>query len=206
MKCTRMEGSTAVFTLSQIDMYGLPEYYGYTDYLVVEDRESLLLVEDYAMEVARKTGQRPIHRYNRTERFTRILAQLLGEKSRVPRPLLLKMAGCKSWEDIRAVLKQQGASRYYNCIPSIMAHLKLERPITLDWDHFLFEKMICDFKHFQCEYAKCKPSNKYFPSLRYIAFKILQDNDADFNDVQFIRTRRIEDKLDKIWDAIRWPE
>lgn len=198
-----MEGSTAVFTTSQIDLYGFPEYYGYTDYLVISDNECPMVM-DYAMEQGGDTrGKlRPVHRYNRTERFTRILAQLLGLKTTVPSHLLAHMGECTCWEDVRQVLKQQGASRYYNCVPSIMVQLGLERPITLAVDNTLFLKMVNDFQLFQAQYARQTHASKYFPSLRYIAFKIMQDNNAEFNDVQFIRTRRIEDKLDKIWENI----
>ena len=197
-----MEGSTAVFTTSQIDLYGFPEYYGYTDYLVISDNECPM-VKDYDMERGNTHEKlRPIHRYNRTERFTRILAQLLGLKTNVPRTLFKKMGGCACWEDVRQILKKEGASRYYNCVPTIMEEIGLERPITLKVDNTLFRKMVNDFQLFQAAYAKQPNRSKYFPSLRYIAFKIMQDNDAEFNDVQFIRTRRIEDKLDKIWESI----
>jgi len=200
-----MEGEVAVFTTSMIDLYGPPDYFGYDKFIVVSDNESPFVL-DYEMQHGNNGREklRPIHRYNRVERFTKILGQLLGVKGVIPTTVFALVKDCTSWDDIRSVLKRNGNKQYYNLIPTIMKKLGLQPPIMIELDNTLFLKMVNDFMIFQDRYIQMETTQKYFPSLRYIAFKILQDNYADFDSVLFIRTPRVEKKLEAIWDSIMY--
>jgi len=77
----RYEGETAVFSNLQIDDYGMPEYYGFDNYIVIESREAIL-VTDYKMEQSYDLVL--THRYSRLARFKSTLLKLVGEKSNIP--------------------------------------------------------------------------------------------------------------------------
>ena len=51
---------------------------------------------------------RPIHRYNRLERFTSIICTLLGGKESIPQDVLDTTFMAESWEDVRQALKGAG--------------------------------------------------------------------------------------------------
>jgi hypothetical protein len=281
MNPVRYEGPQAVFYTWQLYCHGWPEEFGFTNYLVVDDgefdgysnyasqQESPASPEPsnppdpFVFDYKDETNQggreklRPMHKYNRQERFTTTLAQLLGLKDPIENEKWPNIKSLKSilkivedtlagniigspideipykikrkdilatirphvnWENIRQVLKTTGNRKYYNFIPSIM-RLMGKDPITFGpkkkITYSLFHKMVEDFVEFQRAYMVIEReridelvrqqlpiTKKYFPSLRYIAFKIMQDNDADFNDVVFIRTLRIEKKLEGVWENI----
>ena len=85
MKPVRYEGKTAVFTTRDIDDYGMPELYGYDEYIVVESRE-LNVATDYKFEQDREW--KTIHRYSRLARFKKTFLNLLGERGSIPQPVL----------------------------------------------------------------------------------------------------------------------
>lgn len=174
-----MDGEIAVFTTEQVDLLGPPEYYGYSKFYVVNNTESPMVM-DYGMENGDGRNKfRPIHRYNRVERFTSIICTLLGGKDSIPQEVLDTTILAESWEDVRLALKGSGYQKYYNYIPTIMQIHGLVKPIVLDLKDGVYLKMINDFKIFQAVYSDlCTRgiiTRKYFPSLRYIAFKIMED-------------------------------
>lgn len=182
-----------VFLKSDCDVYGLPFHHGYDDYLVVDDVVEYVM--DYKMGLERHL--RPIHRYDRKERFIFILAQLLGLRGDVSTATVRMCKGCKSWEDVRKVLKREGKSKMYNRIPYIMKCLGLPPKIILKVDNELFRQMVDDFVLVQNKF-KFLENRKYFPSLRFIAVKIIESYGGivDFN---FIRTKRKLKELDADW-------
>lgn len=225
----RREGNIDIFTLDQINMFGEPYHYGYSNYLITSTRgDEMPMGYDYqdqfrtsSEDICPLPARRPIHRYNRLERFTTILAQLLGFRDTRENPQWPHIAPldeifelvqhCDGWNEIRGVLKETGNKKYYNMIPSLMRMMGLapilfgrvrKVPVT----NTLFHKMINDFRVFEGKYLLLPTRSKYFPSLRYIAFKIMQDNWAEFNDVVFIRTPRIERKLEAVWEEIMFEE
>lgn len=201
-----MDGEIAVFTTEQIDLYGDPEYFGYSKFYVVNNTESPMVM-DYAMENGDGRNKfRPIHRYNRLERFTSIICTLLGGKESIPQDVIDSTFLVESWDECRSALKVNGYQKYYNYIPTIMCIHGLAKPIRLDLKDGVYMKLLNDFRVFQAAYNDFHRqgliTRKYFPSLRYIAFKIMEDNYAEFNDVTFIRTPRKQKALDDIWDMI----
>lgn len=197
----RWEDDTAIFNLSQIDMYGEPDYFGYTKYIVLDNVVNYVV--DYKMSIERKL--RPVHRYNRVDRFRFTLAQLLGAKGNVPKEILAIVQDSKadSWSDIRYVLKKNDYSRYYNRIPVICHRLGIKPPIYIKWDNALYHKMCTKFLCIQERYRTLNVNRKYFPSIRFIALKILEMFGATFEDgFKFIRTKRKLDALDDIWNQV----
>lgn len=204
MNPVRYEYNTPIFYTSQLDIYGEPDYYGYKDYIVINDTESPL-VYDFKMELERK--MRPIHRYNRVERFSNTLAQLLGAKGNIPKQTItyIKYFYPKTWNDVRDALKILKERKYYNMIPTIMSILKLDSPIKLKWNNLMFREMIKFFMVLQQSFfeKKYKLKRKYFPSIRFIALKILQHFGAKFDpELMFIRTKRKLQCLNEIWEDL----
>lgn len=206
MNPDHMDGEIAVFTTEQVNLYGPPEYFGYSKFYVVNNTESPMVM-DYALENGDgRTKFRPIHRYNRLERFTSTICTLLGGKDSIPQEVLDVTILCETWDECRAALKVEKMQKYYNHIPTIMKIHGLDKPIQINLNDGVYMKMLNDFQIFQAAYNDlCRKgiiTRKYFPSLRYIAFKIMEDNYAEFNDVVFIRTPRKQKALDDIWDMI----
>lgn len=180
----------------------MPDSFGYTDYMVISDNESPM-VYDYQMGLDRK--MRPIHRYNRVERFSFTLAQLLGLKGDVDRTIIdtVRVSGAADWNGVRAVLKENNLRRYYNRIPYILNCLGHPSPISIHTTNELYREIVDEFRVIQQNFLEDKGDRKYFPSLRYIAFKMLEERGADFDPaIMFVRTKRKEKALSSLWDKI----
>lgn len=200
MKPYKFENECPCFLKSQCDLYGMPHHYGYEYYLIISDNESPMVC-DYQMELDRKL--RPIHRYNRVERFAFTLAQLLGLKGDVDRSVieLVKEHKGVDWESIRTILKKNSLRKMYNRIPYIMNCLGLKPPIDYEISNLEYREMIDEFRCLQKNFYSVKGNRKYFPSLRYICFKMLESRGAVFTDVKFVRTKRKEKVLDELWGS-----
>jgi VLTF3-like late transcription factor len=196
----RYDQDIPVFSSDQIECFGLPDHYGYTNYIVEETVElAEPFVMDYKQEEEAKLNLRPIHRYNRVERFIFTLTQLLGLKGEVPKHV---MTVCEAyadrtpdlaWNSIRNILKHYRFAKYYNRIPYIMKKLGLESVFT--WDGNTLTLIIDDFKKLSAKFDRQQLSKKwnrtYFPSLRFIAVELLYKHGARCNySIPFIRTKR----------------
>lgn len=195
MQVYRYENDTPFYLQSVIDLYGYPDHYGVTNYMVIADTQSPF-VSDYQFEQDRRT--RPIHRYCRVERFTYTLSQILGLRCIVPNHVMYLVDQCFTFDDIRKVLKENKYQKYYNSIPSIMVQLGLPPPIQINLTNELFHEMVNEFKKIQALYDATLFTRKYFPSLRYIAVKILLMNGAKV-DIVPIRTKRKLKILEDLW-------
>jgi hypothetical protein len=164
------ENGVLVFLKSECDLYGMPYLYGYEYYIVIDDVQEY--VKDYCMTLERKL--RPIHRYNRKDRFVFILGQLLGLRGEVDQETLNKCEYCTTWEEIRIKLKKIKKSKLYNRIPYIMKYLGIDSPVKLEITNMLFRQMVDDFLLIQKNYENLQNKRKYFPSLRFIAVKIIE--------------------------------
>jgi hypothetical protein len=206
----RMEGPIPVFTSEQINDYGPPELYGFTNYQVIElECTAHPRVADYQFERDRERP-RPIHRYNRIERFEFILAQLLGRRGDIPDTVMgmmhyLNKDKDKVWNSARSILKHYKQRKYYNRIPTIF--LKLGLGPLFEWDRtqITYDKILCDFKILHNVFEYCqkrkKWNRKYFPSLRFVAVKLLEKYGATCQfKVDFIRTKRKRKALGDLWN------
>jgi hypothetical protein len=210
----RFEGDLPIYTTEQVDLYGYPEDWGVENYLVIEEREtSHPMVTDYQMEVDRRGSLRPIHHYNRVERFQSILYQLLGSRGVVPRLVILTIQQegydphpDRVWNSIRLLLKKHKWSLYYNRIPVILEQLGYKRKINVQDANAFVIDIVNQFKRISVRFERIKDQleRTYFPNLRYIVFKLLQENGAEFEySIPFLRTPRKEKMMDELWLLLR---
>ena len=206
----RMEGTTPVFTSEQLNDYGPPELYGYDNYEVIElEATAHPPVVDFQFMRDRERP-RPIHRYNRVERFEFILAQLLGRRGDVPPKVMQMMCYIEKekdtvWNSIRATLKHYKQRKYYNRIPTIMFQMGLGSVFQWDRSQTTYDKIVNDFKTLHNVFEYCqkrkKWNRKYFPSLRFVAVKLLERYGATCQfKIDFIRTKRKRKALGELWD------
>lgn len=208
-----------VYTSQQIHLYGLPDHWGRVAcrllktvgivvYRVIELREDASpMVMDFTMEQERRL--RPIHRYCRVERFHSTLAQLVACRGKIPPSiiLLIRESGYdphpdRVWNSIRAVLKANKARRYYNCIPSILDILGYERKIDLGDAAELIRTIIRDFQQLSTRFERLKQSlgRIYFPSLRFVACKLLEAYGVKFGfTIPLVRTPRKLRSMEALW-------
>lgn len=203
MKPIRYEGDVAVFSSRDIEDYGMPDHYGYDNYIVVESREPVF-VTDYKME--HSYDLRPIHRYSREARFKTTLLKLVGEKTRIPECVLI---ACKTylkkdsqdfWNDTRKILKCFKWSKYYDYIPSILCKLGFYEMMEITAEKI--ESMVNDFRALVVKFEQCKHlhKRKYFPNIRFIVLKLLKYHGCvhDYK-IPFVRTERKLEALSLLW-------
>ena len=198
-----------VYTSAQIEMFGLPDYYGVTCYRVISLRETESpMVTDWTMELERP--MRPIHRYSRVERFTSVLAQLIACRGKVPKDLIeeIKKEGYTKdpdliWNEIRSILKKRKGRKYYNRIPTILEILGFQK-VGVDKND-LVRGIIDDFRIISARFneRKEKVGRVYFPSLRFIALKLLEMHGVTFGYlIPLARTPRKLKAMEQTWNLL----
>lgn len=210
----RYDQGLPIYTTEQVDLYGYPEDWGIDNYLVIEEREtSHPMVTDYQMETERRGALRPIHHYNRVERFQSILYQLIGSRGVVPRLVITTIVQKgydphpdRVWNSIRKLLKEHNWSLYYNRIPVILEQLGYKRKINFNDQNAFVLHIVNEFRKISARFEELKPQleRTYFPNLRYVVFKLLQENGATFEySIPFLRTPRKEKVMDEIWSLLK---
>lgn len=210
----RMDGNVPVYTSDQIDLYGLPDLWGIHEYEVIESRESSHpMVTDYQMEQERRGSLRPIHHYNRVERFESILYQLIGARGVVPKLVLttIQLEGydldpAKIWNSIRAILKKHNWRLYYNRIPVILEKLGYKLKINFQDKNAFVLMIVNEFRKMSAKFEQIRSQleRTYFPNLRYICFRLLKENGAVFEyDIPFLRTPRKEKMMNELWELLK---
>lgn len=193
-----------LFTNLQIDDYGMPEFWGYEVYRVIESRESIF-VSDYKMEQERYLQKK--HRYNREARFKVCLLNLLGERGKIPEMVLsmvrssLKPESLDKWNDTRRILKHYKQRKYYDNIPTILRLLKYERlfqPINSE----KLQEIMNDYRFLSQRFETIKKT-RYFPNIRFMVFKLLEHHQIKPNyPIPFARTHRKLKSLNQIWNDL----
>lgn len=210
----RFEDGIPFYYSDDIELYGLPHHWGVEEYQIIETREtSAPMVTDYDMEQSRVGALRPIHFYNRVERFESILFQLIACRGKVPDDVIAHIVQNgfdrnpdHVWDSIRAILKKNQWSRYYNRIPTILQMLGFHRKINYGDQNAFVLNIVNEFKKVNAAFEQLKPrlQRKYFPNLRYIAFKLLQQEGAMFEyRIPFLRTPSKEKLLDDLWELLQ---
>lgn len=197
-----------VFSSDDVEIYGEPDYYGFTDYYVVQtDASARPIQSDYQYNLT--MNFRPIHRYKRIERFTFTLAYLIGCKGSVPQKVL---DACKHvnknhttiWNDIKTILKKNKWHIYYNRITLIISYLGLS--ITENMTNEIFDNIITDFKQLNDKFEQSKKkewNRRYFLNLKFVALKLLQKHQIRFKVViPLIKTQRKLKVLNELWEDI----
>lgn len=155
----------------------------------------------YKEEIEAKSKCRPIHRYNRLERFKNTLDQLLGWRGKINDEIMDLMDGVDgSWESIRRVLKQHKIPKLYNQIPLILRKLGFGNCIEFKDSHNSYIAILKEFNEIHYKFnLKNSTKRKYFPNLRFVALKLIEKYGGEFKiKIPFIRTRRKLGHLEKI--------
>lgn len=150
-----------------------------------------------------KSRVRPIHRYNRFERFKNTLQELLGVRGTVPSTVLELIPIECDWEIIRKILKQNQLTKYYNQIPHIIFVKTGVQPVTFENRHDSFNAILQRFMEMTFKFdtmgLRKKYDRKYFPNLRFVALTLIEEYGGEFNiKIPFIRTARKVGTLNKI--------
>lgn len=197
-----------VFSSDDIEIYGQPDYFGYDDYYVIEtDATARPLVSDY--QYNQTISFRPIHRYNRIERFNFTLSYLVGYKGSVPQKVL---DACSHiipnrktvWNDIKMILKENKWNIYYNRISLIINSLGIT--ITENLTNTIYEMILQDFQQLNTLFESTKRkewNRRYFLNLKFVALKLLEKYNITFRvDIPLIKTQRKLKVLNDLWDTI----
>jgi len=207
MKPIRYEKDVPVFTTRDIDDYGFPELYGYSNYQVIESRD-LVLVTDFKME--QELDFRPIHRYSRLARFKKTLLNILGENGRVPDQVLtvvktfIDPLSTDKWNDVRRILKHYKQRRYYDNIPFIVKNIQMGACFP-QLNSEQIQQIIRDFQTLSDHYERVKHTFKrrYFPNIRFVTLKLLELHGIKpVYNVPLVRTTRKRKALSTLWTQL----
>lgn len=197
-----------VFSSDSIEIYGQPDYYGFTDYYVIEsDATAKPLVADYDYHCT--VTFRPIHRYDRMERFNFTLCYLIGYKGTVPQKVLdacghIELDPKTIWNDIKTILKTNKWNIYYNRISLIINSLGLS--ITENMTNSIYESILNDFKYLDDQFRGTKKkewNRRYFLNLKFVALKLLEHYGIKFKvTIPSIKTQRKLKVLNELWRDI----
>jgi hypothetical protein len=204
-----------VYSISQIDLYGCPDTWHpplLCDWMVISTNDDERpLATDYKYEQSILGNTRPIHRYSRVKRFEYVLFQLLGHRGSVDLNDLvyIRSEGVdphpeRVWNSIREILKRGNLQKYYNRIPAIIQMLGLSLRIDVGIGSNMVYSIVADFKRMHEMFKETKPTDrKYFPNLRFIALRMLQEYGAKFGfHIPLVRTKRKLKPLDDMWNAL----
>ena len=147
----------------------------------------------YKEETEAKQKCRPIHRYNRVERFKNTLDQLLGCRGFVSDDIMKMMQGVNGkWNDVRAILKSNRVTKMYNQIPLILRKLGFGNCIEFENFNQAYKSILLDFKGINHRFdLKRNGIKKYFPNLRFVALMLVEKWGGKFRiEIPFIRTKR----------------
>lgn len=109
----------------------------------------------------------------------------------------------KIWNEIRGILKKRKGRKYYNRIPSILEILGFQK-VGVD-KNSLVREIIDDFRIISGRFNERKEQlgRVYFPSLRFVAFKLLELHGVKFGyKVPFARTPRKLKAMEATWDLL----
>jgi hypothetical protein len=157
----------------------------------------------YKEQQEARSRVRPIHRYNRFERFKNTLEDLLGVRGKVPEKVLALIPTDCDWEIVRRILKENKAIRYYNQIPHII-YVKTGIQVVKFHDrHLSYKEILKKFNEmtfrFESTGIRKKYKRKYFPNLRFVALTLIEEYGGEFSiTIPFIRTPRKVNVLNKI--------
>lgn len=184
------------FLKLDVDIYGMPDYYGWEEYYVLDE-------PIYScVDMIAQTDMRQIHHYSRRDRFKMVLMQLIGWSGKVPKEVLYVCKHLKNdqhiWKNTRATLKACGYRKYYNRIPRILFLNGYQKMIKLSSE--IYERILIRFQQLEYLFDQ-QTERKYFPSLRYVCFKLLQEEGLDHQyPIACIITYRKQVLLDSFWN------
>lgn len=197
-------GTIPVFTKHQMDLYGLPSDWGYEEYHIVDDGPDH--VTDYDMEQQYRGNARPVHRYNRKERFLMTLQQLCGHRGKVPPHIVTLVKTYASstgdlFQNVRNILKHYGMRIYYNRIPTLLQQVFQMYCAVVTAEQY--ESMMELYDEFNTWFLGCSNQfhRSYFPNMRFLALTILEHHGIVLPyTIPKARTARKLKELQDIWN------
>lgn len=207
-KPIRWEDNVPVYSCQDIDDYGPPDVYGVWNYLAVSTREfECPLTTEWNDEVQFFAETKKIHHYCRIQRFRSILLRLLGQRGYIPSEVLQDVQNfdehpSRVWRSVRQLLKKHGHSKYYNCIPGILAMLKYPFKLEFKWNDIY--KVQKEFLKISNKFNELSlDDRKYFPNMRYIALRLLARQNAVFEyDIPLVTTKSKLKLLDNLFNLL----
>lgn len=190
----------AIFSKTQVDIFGLPPDDLFPLYYVVErnnEQEYVQGFEEFThCELIKK------HRYVRYARFKRTLYNMLGDSNFKPKNYEMELLMLKTYlkpelkksmyDQAKDILKHFNQPLLYRHIPTILNYLGYSFTKELKVDSRIVQNVLQDFqilnRRFDHEIDK-RSNRKYFPNLKFIASKLLQKYDIHVP-INFIRTKR----------------
>lgn len=180
----------AVFSTDQLDLYGLPEENGFTDTYWVIESPPILKYDFSTLQGLQNTGKKPVHRYDRFERFTTCLKQLLGVRGVIGKSYhdiqdimgeeifnyeRQYMPPCLLWSRLRKVLSKHKKSNFCNRIPNI-AHTQGFNINMPKISQRLYGVICHDFEEMHKIFPRIKHllKRKYFPSIRGVCLLLME--------------------------------
>jgi hypothetical protein len=104
------------------------------------------------------------------------------------------------WSSIQAILKKNGLRKYYNRIGQIIWQIAGYKIYFGSLSGRVLEKIIEEFRGMQFVHE----TRKYFPNLRYVALRMLQDHGAVFEyDVPLLKTKRKLKGMDELYLTLK---
>lgn len=207
-----LDHGVPVFSLRDVNLYGMPNLYGIEEYLVLDDpTESCPFVTDYHMEQERRGALRPIHRYSQDKRFELLIKKFLGGNcSRIENEDLFLTVAMECdydkelvWNSVRKVLKENGWSKYYDNIPSILEKIGYEYKIVCP-GNFALDIIVNDFKKLSHGFDRKKiGARKYMINYRFIALKLMERHGVVFEYyIPKLQTGRKFEEFEKLWKEL----
>jgi hypothetical protein len=203
-----------VFSLRDINLFGLPDLWGVEEYLVLDDpTESCPFVLDYDGEQERRGSLRPIHRYSQYARFKVLVNKFLGgtcnltKSSEKNNEIVLAVAIEADWDtkrvynSVRQILKKNGWSRYYDNIPSILEMAGYEYKIKSD--RVDVEELMNDFRKLSNGFESIRGNRKYMLNYRFIALKLMERYKVVFEyEIPLLQTARKFKEFEDLWEQL----
>lgn len=210
------EENIPFFSSLDIEQYGMPELYGYHTYRVIESRETEMVldfvqcqqygVEDPTTPVRKNRSTRPVHHYNRMDRFNSSMTNLLGYGNvpeHVTEIVLEELVIHEKediWESIEVILKKHKLQKYVDRIPTILRILGYEfmtTPVSTSKVESTFQMMSEKFDLKQTD-------RKYFPKMRYVCLRLLIEQGAFFGyNIPLIKTNCKIKPISDVYNILR---
>ena len=197
LKPVTIENGLPVFTREDIDLYGLPDYYGYNQWICIDGQPEFVANPcDFILL------SKHIHRYSRFDRFRMVLLQLLGWRGKVEEDVfeiceMIDFDKSDTWYILKRELKWNSKSQYYNRIPRIL--FLMGRSGRIQVDSMTYNSILERFRKLEYLFG-LQSERKYFPSLRYTSIRLLWEHgiEHDFK-IDSLLTKQRKEALDLFW-------
>ncbi len=205
-------GTVPQYSVLDVEIFGSPDIYGIESFIVIDQPRYF---EEYVpdqIDYDRPNRRlKPIHRYDRQQRFRATLRALLGAtRDPIPEKVLycfwmgeIDLDPTNVWTSLRNVLKKAGNSKYYNRIPEILSYHKY--PYNIIVPKIDYQEMYRDFRTMHIRFNNNgSDTHIYFPNIRFIILKMLHERGVVFQyDIPLLQTKSKIPVLNHVWESLR---